>query len=124
MQIDLEQPADIYAIVVWHTTPKAACITAWWSKWPTIPNFKTGVKTIFNNDFDNSVGLGVGKKLEYIDDYRGKLIDARDEKGAGQGPLRPPVLQGQHLERHEPLRRGRSVRQVDYGAALGWAWSC
>jgi hypothetical protein len=36
---------------------------------------------VYNNDFDNSSGLGLGKRLEYIDDYRGKLIDARTAKG-------------------------------------------
>ena len=45
------------------------------------PDFIEDVKTVFNNDFDNSSGLGIGKQLEYIDDYRGKLIDAKDAKG-------------------------------------------
>jgi len=39
------------------------------------------VKTIFNNDFDNSSGMGAGKQLEYIEDFRGKLIDARGATG-------------------------------------------
>jgi hypothetical protein len=38
-------------------------------------SFIKGVKTLFNNDYDNSSGLGVGKDLEYVEDYRGRLID-------------------------------------------------
>jgi hypothetical protein len=45
------------------------------------PKFAKGVKTIFNNDFDNTCGLGKGKNLEYVEDYRGKLMDAKDAKG-------------------------------------------
>ena len=45
------------------------------------PDFIENVKTVFNNDFDNSSGLGVGQQLEYIDDHRGKLIDTRNKKG-------------------------------------------
>jgi hypothetical protein len=44
-------------------------------------DFIDNVKTVFNNDFDNSSGLGLGKQLEYIEDYRGKLIDARTTTG-------------------------------------------
>ena len=44
-------------------------------------DFIENVQTIFNNDFDNSSGLGVGQQLEYIEDNRGKLIDARGKNG-------------------------------------------
>ena len=39
------------------------------------PNFKTGVKTIYNNDHDNSAKLGKGDKKAYIETNYGKLID-------------------------------------------------
>ena len=35
---------------------------------------QTNVRTVYNNDYDNSCGLGLGKDLEYIEDYRGRLI--------------------------------------------------
>jgi hypothetical protein len=81
LQIDLERPADIYAIVVWHYHAEGRVYHAVVVQVSDDPNFKKGVKTIFNNDFANSVGQGAGKNLEYIDDYRGKLMDARNEKG-------------------------------------------
>jgi len=75
IQIDLEEPCVIYAIALWH------------SLWPTVfhdvivqvsddPEFRRGVHTLFNNDFDNSAGLGAGEDREYIEDYRGRLIEA------------------------------------------------
>ena len=75
VQIDLEEPCAIHAIALWH------------SVWPTVfhdvivqvsddPAFRRGVRTLFNNDFDNSSGLGVGRDREYTEDYRGRLIDA------------------------------------------------
>ena len=41
------------------------------------PDFITGVQTLFNNDVDNSSGLGVGKDLSYIETAEGKLVDGK-----------------------------------------------
>jgi len=38
------------------------------------------VKTIFNNDQDNSSGLGVGTDREFFETHEGKLIDAKGVK--------------------------------------------
>ena len=45
------------------------------------PAFKEGVVTVYNNDFDNSSGLGQGEDNEYIDNSDGRLIDAKGVKG-------------------------------------------
>jgi len=81
VQIDLEQQADIYAIQLWHYHAEGRVYQDVIIQVSDDPQFKTGVITVFNNDFDNSSGMGVGKHLEYIEDYRGKLIDTRDDKG-------------------------------------------
>jgi len=60
-----------------------ACETAWnhgdgatyASYFTDDADFINGVKTIFNNDQDNSAGLGVGKDREFFETYEGKLID-------------------------------------------------
>ncbi len=85
VQIDLGAPANIYAIVVWHFHAEGRVYHDVVVQVADDPDFIEKVKTVFNNDFDNSSGLGVGKQLEYIDDYRGKLIDATGAKG---GPTR------------------------------------
>jgi hypothetical protein len=43
--------------------------------------FKKDVKTVFNNDQDNSSALGAGKDLEYFETQYGKRIDAKGVKG-------------------------------------------
>jgi hypothetical protein len=40
------------------------------------PCFTINVKTLFNNDHNNSAGFGIGKDKNYIDTWEGKLIDA------------------------------------------------
>ena len=40
-------------------------------------NFVNGVTTLFNNDIDNSSGVGIGKDREYFETSEGKLVDAK-----------------------------------------------
>jgi len=44
------------------------------------PDFIENVRTIFNNDQDNTSGLGVGTDREYFECYEGKLINAKGAK--------------------------------------------
>jgi hypothetical protein len=81
LQIDLEKPADIYAVAVWHYHAEARVYHDVIVQVSDDANFATGVTTIFNNDFDNSSQMGIGKQLEYVEDYRGKLIDAKNAQG-------------------------------------------
>lgn len=81
LQVDLGKAADIHAIVVWHYHAEGRVYHDVVVQVADDADFTQNVQTVFNNDFDNSSGFGVGKNLEYIDDYRGKLIDAKSEKG-------------------------------------------
>src|ERR1041385_5699843 len=54
------------------------------------PEFKTGVTTLYNNDTDNSAGLGVGTDREYFElqfgrVVAGKGVKARYERGYTKG---------------------------------------
>ncbi len=75
--IDLEQKAAIYAIVVWHDHKEARIYHDVVVQVADDPDFIMNVRTLFNNDKDNSSGLGVGKDREYVDNNHGKLIDAK-----------------------------------------------
>jgi hypothetical protein len=81
VQIDLARRADIYAILIWHFHSQARVYRGVVVQVSDDPMFKSGVTTIFNNDFSNEVGAGAGKNLNYIETYQGKLIDAKDAKG-------------------------------------------
>ena len=83
VQVDLGEPAAIYAIVIWHYHGEGRVYHDFVVQAADDADFIENVKTIYNNDFDNSSGLGIGKDLEYIEDFRGRLVDARgaDFKG-------------------------------------------
>jgi len=80
VQIDLAQRAPIYAIVVWHDfVPRRR-----WEVCRDVivqvaddPKFRRKVRALFNNDRDNSAGLGAGTDKPYAETYEGKLIDAK-----------------------------------------------
>ena len=75
--IDLGSPHNIYAIVIWHYHKQARVYKDVVVQAADDPDFITNVRTIFNNDDDNSSGLGVGKDLNYVETSEGKLIDAK-----------------------------------------------
>lgn len=79
VQIDLRQPAQIYAIVVWHYHMSARVYHDVIVQIATEPTFtqKEGLYTVFHNDHDESSGLGVGTDREYWDTFEGKLIDVQ-----------------------------------------------
>lgn len=78
--IDLEQEHHLYAVVIWHyhSTPRVYFdVAVQVSNDPAFVN----ATTIFNNDHDNSLGLGVGSDLHYVETAEGKLIDAKGIRG-------------------------------------------
>jgi len=81
VQIDLAKKANIYAVLVWHFHSQARVYRDVVVQVSDDPTFKSGVATIFNNDFHGDLGLGAGKDLNYIETYQGKLIDAKGVSG-------------------------------------------
>jgi len=77
VQLDLKAKYKIYAITLWHYHGEGRVYHDVVVQVAKDADFIEGVKTIYNNDFDNSSGLGIGKDLEYIEDFRGRLIDAK-----------------------------------------------
>jgi hypothetical protein len=78
--IDLQKEYELYAIVVWHYHKTARVYQDVVVQVSTDPKFTENVTTLFNNDNDNSLGLGAGQDKNYIDKAEGKLIDAKGTK--------------------------------------------
>ena len=78
--IDLEAMYEIYAIVVWHYHMQAQVYFDVVVQFADDPDFIENVRTLFNNDIDNSAGLGVGEDMHYTETNEGKLIDAKGVK--------------------------------------------
>ena len=78
--IDLEAMHEIYAIIVWHYHKQARVYYDMVAQVADDPDFITNVRTLFNNDIDNSAGIGVGEDMHYTETYEGRLIDAKGLK--------------------------------------------
>jgi hypothetical protein len=65
------------AIIVWHYHSQARVYRDVVVQASDDKDFVTGVTTLFNNDHDNTSGLGIGKDKEYIETNEGRLIDAK-----------------------------------------------
>lgn len=74
VQIDLKQAHKIQAIVLWHYHASARIYHDVVVQTADDADFVTNVKTHFNNDHDNSAGLGLGSDKEFWETYEGKLI--------------------------------------------------
>lgn len=80
IQIDLEQTSEVYAIIFWHNYQLDNIYYDVAVQVSNRPDFAEAT-TLFNNDHDNSLGLGVGKDLYYVETFEGKLIDAHGIEG-------------------------------------------
>lgn len=81
VQIDLGAPSVLRAIVLWHFHVQPRAYHDVVVQVSDDPEFAKDVKTIFNNDDDNSSGLGAGTDLAYVETAEGKLIDAKGVTG-------------------------------------------
>ena len=79
--IDMKQKYTLYAIAVWHYHKQARVYSDVIVQVADDPDFLTNVRTIFNNDRDNTAGVGIGHDMNYIETYEGKLIDAKGVVG-------------------------------------------
>jgi len=79
VQIDLEDPAEIHAVLIWHFHSQARVYRDVVVQVADDPDFITNVRTVYNNDHDNSSGLGVGKDKEYIENYEGRYVAVKAE---------------------------------------------
>ena len=80
VQIDLGKAQEIQAIVAWHYHSQARVYRDVVVQVAEDKDFVSGVTTVFNNDHDNSSGLGAGRDKEYIETFDGKLFDGKGVK--------------------------------------------
>ena len=81
VQVDLGASYALHAILAWHYHSQARVYRDVVVQVSDDKDFLKGVQTIFNNDHDNSSGLGVGKDKEYIEVAEGRLFDPKGVKG-------------------------------------------
>lgn len=77
VQMDFGSPQQIFAVVIWHAHNSSKVYHDVIVQTADDQDFLQNVKTIFNNDQDNTSGLGVGTDREYFETNEGKLIDTK-----------------------------------------------
>jgi len=80
VQIDLGVSKEIHLIWVWHYHKVAAIYKDVVVQISDDPEFKAST-TVFNNDFDNSSGFGVGADKSWIETNHGRSMPVNGVKG-------------------------------------------
>jgi hypothetical protein len=80
IQMDFGTAQEIFAVVIWHAYNSGQVYHDVVVRVADDADFVQNVRTVFNNDYDNSSGLGVGTEREYFESNEGKLIDAKGVK--------------------------------------------
>jgi hypothetical protein len=73
-QIDFKKSYDVNKVMLWHYYDDGRTYKDVVIQLSNDPAFAEGVTTVFNNDRDNSAGLGAGTDLEYAETAGGKTI--------------------------------------------------
>jgi len=76
IEIDLGKKARIHAVMVWHAPGSDRSYRDVIVQLSPNRNFGQKARTIFNNDIDNSSGVGRGLDPEWTEGPNGKLIEA------------------------------------------------
>ena len=79
VQIDLEQQASIFKLLVWHYHKQAQAYVDVVVQVSDDPEFKTST-TLYNSDHDNTLGFGAGTDMAYIETNHGRVIDGKGTK--------------------------------------------
>jgi hypothetical protein len=80
VQIDLGKPYEIYGVLVWHYHSMARVYRDVIIQIADDEDFIENVRTVFNNDHDDSSGMGKGDGYEYVETYEGRLVPVKEEK--------------------------------------------
>src|SRR6266498_1581010 len=80
VQVDLGQSFAIHAVAMWHDHRYVQVMHDVILQVSDDPEFKSGVTTLYNNDTDNSSGLGVGTDREYFEMQFGRVVAGKGIK--------------------------------------------
>jgi hypothetical protein len=77
IQFDFSRTEEIFAIALWHAHDTAKIYRCVIVQAADDKDFTENVRTLFNNDANNSAGLGAGTDRQYFETFQGKTIDAK-----------------------------------------------
>ena len=78
--IDLGAPHEVFAVLLWHFHKQPRAYLDVVVQLADDAGFTKNVRTVFNNDHDNTAGLGAGQDMNYVETSEGRLVDAKGAK--------------------------------------------
>jgi hypothetical protein len=78
--IDLGAPHELFAVLLWHFHKQPRAYLDVVVQLADDAGFTKNVRTVFNNDHDNTAGLGAGQDMNYVETSEGRLVDAKGAK--------------------------------------------
>jgi hypothetical protein len=78
--VDLGSMHEVFAVLFWHFHGTPRVYLGVVVQVSDDPGFTKNVRTLFNNDNGNSLGLGAGKDMNYVETAEGKLIDGKGSR--------------------------------------------
>jgi len=102
VQIDLAGPRTIHAVVIWHFYKNATIYSDVIVRLADDAACTRNVRTLFNNDHDNSSGMGQGADKAFYTRWWGEIVDARGENHAGTPARYVRVYTGEGWEGEPP----------------------
>jgi hypothetical protein len=80
VQIDLGSAHEVFAVVLWHAHNSGKVYHDVIVQAADDADFIENVRTLYNNDQDNTSGLGVGTDREYFETHEGRLMNTKGVK--------------------------------------------
>ena len=77
IQVDLGESCDLYAVALWHFHQGDRVYFDIIIQVADDVEFTENVRTVFNNDHDNTSELGLGTDKEYIESYKSKFVEIK-----------------------------------------------
>ena len=81
VQLDLGETREVFAITLWHYHKRMRAYRDVVIQISSDASFSSGAITVFNNDEDDSLGLGAGTDPAYIETHHGRIIDVAGTSG-------------------------------------------
>jgi hypothetical protein len=78
--IDLGAQHEVFAVLLWHFHKQPRAYLDVVVQLADDAGFTKNVRTVFNNDHDNTAGLGAGQDMNYVETAEGRLVDAKGAK--------------------------------------------
>jgi hypothetical protein len=103
VQVDLGDTRTLYAIVIWHFYKNAVIYNDVIVQVAEDAAFSRNVRTLFNNDHDNSSGMGKGSDTAYCSRWWGEVVDTRGKGRQGTRARYVRVYTAEGME-EEPVR--------------------